>query len=164
MKRGIALSAVLVLLSALSAAPAQAAPSENFRAHLTGAGEIPAVASQGQGEATIKINSTGTALSFQLIVANIDNVTQSHIHCGGPDVIGPVVVFLFGLVPEGVTQNGVLSTGTATAADVIPRPDSPACPGGVADLDDVIAKIRSGDAYVNVHTLEFPVGEIRGQL
>ena len=96
--------------------------------------------------------------------ANIDDVTQSHIHCGPPGVAGPVVVFLFGFVAEGVTVNGRLSEGTITAANVIPRPDSAACPGGIADFDDLLAKMRSGDTYVNVHTIENPPGEIRGQL
>ena len=32
---------------------------------------------------------------------------------------------------------------------------------GVAGL---MAAIRSGNAYVNVHTLQFPPGEIRGQI
>jgi hypothetical protein len=75
-----------------------------------------------------------------------------------------VVAFLFGFDPAGVSENGVLAEGTITAANVIPRPDSPACPGGVANFDDLIAKMRSGDAYVNVHTVAFPAGEIRGQL
>ena len=57
-----------------------------------------------------------------------------------------------------MTVNGILAEGTITAADVIARPDSAACPGGVATLADVIAKIRSGGAYANVHTLANPSG------
>jgi hypothetical protein len=164
MKRGIALSAMCALLAGALAAPAQAAPPENFRAHLTGAGEVPAVDTAAQGQSIVRIVDGGAALEFQLIVANIDGVVQSHIHCGAEGVNGPVVVFLFGPVPAGVTHNGLLAAGTATAADLIPLPDSPECPGGIADFDDLLAKIRSGDAYVNVHSLEFPAGEIRGQL
>jgi hypothetical protein len=74
-----------------------------------------------------------------------------------------VVAFLFPFDAAGVTLNGTLVEGTITADDIIPRPDSPACPGGVATFEDLLAKIRSGDAYVNVHTLAFPAGEIRGQ-
>ena len=74
---------------------------------------------------------------------------------------GPIVVFLYGLGPT-VSPNGILSQGTITS--VIPRPDSPACPGGIATLADLIAKLESGDAYVNVHTVVKPGGEIRGQV
>ncbi|MGH2603614.1 MAG: CHRD domain-containing protein [Dehalococcoidia bacterium] len=31
-------------------------------------------------------------------------------------------------------------------------------------LSALIAQIQSGNAYVNVHTTQFPGGEIRGQL
>lgn len=164
MKRGFTVFALLVLVSGLLAAPAQAASERNYRAHLSGAGEVPAVDTRATGQSTFMLSADGTALDYRLIVANIDQVTQSHIHCGPADANGPVAAFLFGFVEGGVTRNGVLATGTVTAADVIPVPDSPVCPGGVADFDDLLAKIRSGGAYVNVHTVEFPGGEIRGQL
>ncbi len=134
----------------------------NFVAPLSGDQEVPPNDSQGTGVAKFKLSEDGTELSYKLIVANIDNVTQAHIHCGAEGVNGPVVAFLFGFVADGVTVNGVLAEGTITT--VIPRPDSPACPGGVADFDDLLAKMRSGDAYVNVHTVEIPPGEIRGQI
>jgi hypothetical protein len=55
-----------------------------------------------------------------------------------------------------VTVNGILVEGTATAADVS---------GPLAgDLDALIAAMRAGDTYVNVHTVEFRPGEIRGQI
>jgi hypothetical protein len=31
-------------------------------------------------------------------------------------------------------------------------------------MEDLVARIRSGNAYVNVHTSNYPGGEIRGQL
>ena len=35
---------------------------------------------------------------------------------------------------------------------------------GWQDVDDVLAAIAAGDAYVNVHTRQHPGGEIRGQI
>ncbi|MGH7321046.1 MAG: CHRD domain-containing protein [Candidatus Rokuibacteriota bacterium] len=105
----------------------------------------------------------GTELSFKLIVANIEDINQAHIHCGAAGVAGPVVAFLYGLNPV-VSPDGILSEGTVTAASVIPRPDSVACPGGVANFAALLAKMQSGDAYVNVHTLANLAGEIRGQI
>ncbi len=164
MFRSLPLRLTIALLAlALAAVPASASDFR-FVAPLSGGEEVPPVPTNGTGVATFKLSSDETELSFRLIVANIENVTQSHIHCGPPGVNGPVVLFLYGFeLIEGRFQ-GVLSTGTATNSDVIPRPDSDACPGGVADLDDLIAKMRSGDAYVNVHTSQFPGGEIRGQI
>jgi hypothetical protein len=155
---------ILVALVALAwPAPAQAAAPRNFVAHLSGDEEVPPVDTQAQGQAIFQLNAEGDVLSFRLLVANIADVTQAHIHCGAAGVNGPVVVFLFGLDPDGVTVNGVLSQGTITAADVIARPDSAACPGGVANFDELLDKMLSGNTYTNVHTLAFPGGEIRGQ-
>jgi hypothetical protein len=70
-------------------------------------------------------------------------------------VNGPVGVTLFEGGP--VSPNGVLAAGTITAPD-------PENPCGWEDLADVRRAIRNGYAYVNVHTLAHPPGEIRGQL
>jgi len=47
---------------------------------------------------------------------------------------------------------------------VIPLADSANCPGGIADLQELLAQMRAGQTYVNVHTLANPGGEIRGQV
>jgi hypothetical protein len=138
--------------------------SKNFGAPLSGDEEVPPVDTNATGNSVLHLSEGGDELRFKLIVANIEDVTQAHIHCGAEGVNGPIVVFLFQLTPAGVTANGVLSEGTLTNADVIPRPDSAVCPGGVANLDELIAKLRSGGAYVNAHTIVNPGDEIRGQV
>lgn len=136
-----------------------------FTAHLTGDQERPVpVDADGSGQAIFKLSKDGTTLHYKIIVNNVENITQAHIHCGGTEDAGPVIAFLFGFVAEGVTVNGVLAEGDITAANVIPRPDSEMCMGGVADFAQLIEKIKSGGAYVNVHTVAYPGGEIRGQL
>lgn len=140
--------------------------ARNFVAPLNPGEEVPSPdlteTRNPTGNAVLRLN--GNELSYKLIAANIRNVTQSHIHCGLTGVAGPVVAFLFGFVADGVDPNGILAQGTVTPANVIPRPDSEACPGGVADFDDMIAQMRAGNAYVNVHTIQNPAGEIRGQI
>jgi CHRD domain len=159
-----------VLLSAL-AFPALAEPpaAKNFVAHLTGAEEVPQNNCPGQGQAVFKLNADGTELSYRVIASNIDNVVQSHIHLAPAGSNGSIVLFLYGLVPSGGgSQNGVLNTGTATAADLIgPLSGHP--------LSDLVTNLRAGGAYVNVHTNDgvsptntgcgdIPGGEIRGQI
>lgn len=139
------------------------APS-NFGAVLSGAEEVPPVPSRARGSTVFQLSADGSELSFLLVVANIEDVVQAHIHCGTQGVNGPVVLFLYGAALIPGRTDGVLSRGTAHAADVIPRPDSPACPGGVANLDDLVEKMRTGGAYVNVHTTSYLAGEIRGQV
>jgi hypothetical protein len=140
----------------------------NFGAVLTGAEEVPPVSTLAHGSAVFQLSADGTALGFRVLVANIENVTQAHIHCGGSGTNGPVVLFLYPAAPPAVLipgrTDGILSEGVATSGNVIVRPDSEVCPGGVAHLDDLVEKMRTGGAYVNVHTSANPGGEIRGQI
>lgn len=142
----------------------KAGPVLNFVAPLSGDQEVPVVETNGTGVAKLRLSKDGTALSYKLIAANIEDVTQAHIHCGGAGVNGPVVAFLFGFDEDGVSPNGILAEGTITADDVIARSDSDVCPGGVADFADLVEKLQHGGAYVNVHTTNNPGGEIRGQV
>jgi hypothetical protein len=57
-------------------------------------------------------------------------------------------------------QTGTV-TGTLTAAQVI-GPAAQGIPPG--DLADMIKAMRNGAAYANVHSTQFPAGEIRGPL
>lgn len=149
-------------------ADAASSGNRNFRAHMNGSEEVPPAETRGQGQAIFRLDQDGTGLSYKLIVANTENVLQVHIHCGAAGVNGPVVAFLYPAAPPAELIpgrfNGVLAEGFITNANVISRPDSDACPGGLANFDELMAKIRSGDAYVNVHTLQYPAGEIRGQI
>lgn len=158
---GLAVIALALLATPVTAA---GATGDRFVAVLAARNEVPPNDSKGRGVATFKLSRDGTTLSFKLNVANIRDVTQAHIHCGGPDVNGPVVAFLYGFNAAGATVNGTLSEGTITAANVIPRPDSAVCPGGIANFDEMIAAMQTGGAYVNVHTIALPPGEIRGHL
>jgi hypothetical protein len=165
----------VVLLALAAGATAEAQDQRNFRTHLTGEAERPTPrVTQAQGQANFMLSEDGTALDYKLIASNIENVVVAHIHCGSDAVAGPVVVFLHGPVSP-AANNGVLAEGTITAADLIPAADSATCPGGIASFDALIAKLRSGDAYVNVHTNDgvappdtgpgdFPGGEVRGQI
>ncbi len=163
MKRGTGL-AVAFLIGLVAVGLAVGAINQNWSTHANGSGEVPANDSQGQAQAIFQLSEDGTSMDFKLNVTNIVGVTQSHIHCGAPGVNGPVVVFLYGFNAAGVDPHGTLNEGTITNANVIPRPDSPVCPGGVANLADVIEKMNNGGAYVNVHTLALPPGEIRGDI
>ena len=67
------------------------------------------------------------------------------------------MTFLFGPVAGGVDVNGRLASGSIQAGDLIN--DLAGHP-----LEDLIVAIEDGNAYVNVHTVAHPGGEIRGQL
>lgn len=156
MRRFLTLLVVTTLAMVLIAPGALARPS-TYVAHLSGGSEVPAVDTGAVGQAVLRLNSEGTQLRYRLIVANIDDVTQAHIHVGPEDDNGPVVAFLFGFVDGGVTTNGVLATGTVTADDLVG-------PLAGMQLSALVDMLDAGDAYINVHTVANPGGEIRGQV
>lgn len=152
---------VLVLVTLFALAGAALADNRNFRAHLSGDEEVPAVDTKAQGQALVKLDEEGE-LHYKLIVANIENVSMAHIHLAPTGQNGPVVVWLF--PPDGPPGSlipgrfdGVLAEGTITADDLIgPLVGNP--------LQILIEMIEDGNAYVNVHTTAHPSGEIRGQI
>jgi len=140
---------------------AVAAERNHLRTHMTGAEEVPVRDTAADGTARFMIDKDGNAMRFTLNVANIDNVTQAHIHVGEVGVNGGIVVWLYPSAPPAVLipgrSNGQLSEGVITAASLV----GPLAGGS---LNDLFAAMRQGTAYVNVHTSLFPPGEIRGQI
>lgn len=133
----------------------------SFRTHASGGEEVPANTSTAQGQAIFQLSPDGTALSYRLIVANIENVTQAHIHLAAEGVNGPVVVWLYPSAPPAQlipgSSQGTLNSGVITESNLV---------GMLAgqSLAALVAHIEAGNAYVNVHTQQFPPGEIRGQI
>jgi hypothetical protein len=163
----LTLSILLVALTLTGVASAASA-SRNFVAVLTGDQEVPPRETPAFGATAFHLRPDGSALLFRLIVANLENATAAHIHCGAAGVNGPVGVTLFAAAPGGGPFNGVLAEGAITSPD-----PGNAC--GWATLADVVAALHSGNTYVNVHTNDgvpptntgpgdFPGGEIRGQI
>ena len=138
------------------------AMKRTFTAHLNSENETSNVESTAQGQAIFTLSKDGTVLHYKLIVANIKNVSVAHIHCGAAEASGPPIAFLFEGAPADV--NGILEEGEITEEDIIDR--SAAACGGVAvsTFDDLVARLRNGTAYVNVHTSAYPGGEVRGQI
>jgi len=99
-------------------------------------------------------------LYYKLIVANIEDVTMAHIHVAPePGQNGPPVLWLYPSAPPPTLIpgrfSGVLAEGTVTAANLVG-------PLASMTLEDLVGAIWEGRAYVNVHTTEYPGGEIRG--
>jgi hypothetical protein len=160
---GIASAAVLLILAAISAATTTISSyaqttSSIFRATLEGEQEVPPVDSDAKGFAIFRLSNDGTELEYKVIVANIEDVTAAHIHLAPKGENGDIVAFLFN--PEAPTEgrtNGALARGTITSADLVGPLEG-------ATLSELIDQIEAGNTYVNVHTVEHPAGEIRGQI
>jgi glucose/arabinose dehydrogenase len=131
-----------------------------FTAELSGA--AAGTDSQAAGRASLELSPDGSSISYHLEVQGIENVNMAHIHIASePGGDGPPAIWLYPSAPPALLIpgefSGVLGEGTFTAADFI----GPLAGG---TLDDLIAAIQDNRAYVNVHSEQFPAGEIRGQL
>ena len=94
-------------------------------------------------------------IEYRLTASSITNVTAAHIHVGAPGVAGPIVVFLFSSAAGGTGPiSGQFARGTITANSLVPS----------VSLDSLKNLLKSGNGYVNVHTIVNPAGEIRGQV
>jgi len=162
--------ATLLLASPGSQDVAQADGQRALRADLRGFEEPPSVSSTGSGEFRARISPDETSFEYDLTFQDLEgDVTQSHIHIGQKGVNGGISIWLCGTAalpgPPGTPSCGGPRAGgasrTVTAADVI----GPAGQGIAAgEFAEVLAAMREGFTYANVHSTRNPPGEIRGQI
>jgi hypothetical protein len=147
-----ALIALAILSLAGSACDNDEAEPEVFTAALSGANEVPARSTGASGTATFSF--IGETVTYTLEVQNIQNVTMAHIHSGAPGVNGPIRVFLFrGNPTTSAGARQTLASGTFAESDLT----------GIT-FGGLLEEMRAGTAYVNVHTTQFPGGEVRGPI
>jgi hypothetical protein len=122
--------------------------SKALFAVLSGKKEVSPTGEKGVGDPDGRGSFTGifdgSELCYGLTNKNIEDPIAAHIHKGGPNVAGPVVVTL--------------------------QQPATGDPGASSDCTEVEASLARAiqknprKYYVNVHTADFPGGAIRGQL
>lgn len=112
-----------------------------FYSVMTGDDENPAVTTDGRGLASIHYTLGQLSLNINVQLTGLSSaITGAHLHSGAIGENGPVIVDL-----------GSLISGNTIRGDID------------VEFDDLI-NIFTGNAYINVHTVNNPNGEIRGQL
>jgi hypothetical protein len=173
MYRSMVLAAVA---AATIAAPAVSSPrNEVFHAVLSGFNETGALNAQsgailspGSGTLELKLDRRNETITFTLKFENLTSpVTQAHIHFGKVHMSGGVMVFFCAnttTAPAGTQPcpaGGGTVTGMISAANVLGIASQNVTAG---DFDAIADALASDTAYANVHTANFPAGEIRGQV
>ena len=143
------LFSLLGLVSTLTLAQAQ-----NYIATLDGAQD----GGMGRtGSGSVLINLTGTTLTFSsgTFSGLSGNANNAHIH--GPAPIGTPAGVLYNLggpiIPLGSTA-GTISGTVSLIANPVPN----------YSIAQQLADLNNGRWYVNIHSVTFPGGEIRGQI
>lgn len=133
-----------------------------FEARLNGLQQVPSVITNGTGTFSAILSSDGKSINYTLSYSHLSSTVHfAHIHVGQAFANGGVIVFLCGGggKPDCPAEGTV--KGTLTAADVMAITGQLTTGG---NFNDLLFALRSGVAYVNVHTTNFPAGEIRGQV
>ena len=161
------LSVIAALFAASAATSALAEDGTKIRIRLHGFQEVPVVSTPGHGTFEATINRDGTAIDWTLSYDDMQaDVTQAHIHIAQRGVNGGIVLWMCKTTQTAPTTNictprsGNFS-GTWMAADVQPQVAQGIAAG---ELGEVIAAMKAGVAYANVHTTQTPTGEIRAQV
>jgi hypothetical protein len=137
------------------------------RAKLSGFQENLPKLTDGTGSFSATVN--GGTITYKLTYSGLtSDAFMSHIHFAQTGVNGGIFLWLCGSAsapgPAGTPTcpaKGGTVTGTATAAAIQTVAGQNVNAG---DFAGAVRILESGDAYVNVHTTNFPGGEIRGQV
>ncbi len=112
---------------------------QGARITLSGAEEVPPAATRGTGAGTILVGEDRT-VSGSVRTTGF-NATMAHIHLAPRGANGPVIVPL--------TRSGE---------------DTWTVPSGAKLTDAQYQAYKAGNLYVNVHSAQYPGGEVRGQI
>lgn len=155
-------------LAAVCSPPAQAATFV-FSGSLSGSQEVPPVSSPGSGKAVVTFDDMTNILFVEATFAGLlGTTTMAHIHCCAPiganaGVVTPVPTFPG--FPLGVTAGSYTASFDLTQASSFNPAFITNNGGSVASARQAfIGGLQSNRAYFNIHTTNFPGGEIRDQL
>jgi hypothetical protein len=171
---------VTLAAALLLAAPAVRADTMTFGGILSGANEVPPTGSPGFGSAAVVLDPTAETIRIIASFVGLTTAdTAAHIHCcqtmpgtnvgvattiptfgGGPALGGPNPEF-----PLGVTAGAYDQTFSVLDPNFYNPAFVTAEGGTVAGAEAaLIAGIEGEHTYFNIHTSNFPNGEIRAEL
>ena len=138
------------------------------RANLEGFQEVPAISTVASGRFRAVVDTKANTITWKLNYEGLEGaVQQSHVHFGQRSVNGGVSFFLCTNLGNGPAGTQTCPDGPAELSGVI-TPDLVVGPSGTGieagAMAEIVAAIRNGTAYANVHSTKWQGGEIRGQL
>jgi len=138
------LKRIFMMIGFIISTAAVSQAQQVFVANLSGAQEVPAVATSGKGVCQVVLNAAQTQITVNCRYSGLSSAANAaHIHGSAPVGATAPVLFNFGTVSG--------TSGTITPAPIAVTPQQ------VTDL-------RANKMYANIHTANNPNGEIRGQI
>jgi hypothetical protein len=128
-----------------------------FQAQLSGKQVVPPVPTIATGSATFTFEPSLNKAYFKLKLSTVSGVTASRVKEGKPGENGQGILILYPGPDIAGPFTGVLAQGYFDASALIGSLQG-------KTLADLMALFKSGQAYVNVGTIQHADGEIRGQI
>jgi len=153
-------AAPLLWFALVACASAPKSGPETFQAKLDATNEVPTPSLSGNTPSgTATFTRQGDSLVYKVTANGLSSAPiAAHIHTGAPGVAGPVIVPL--AVTPGPTEGTAVGEGTIDASAI----NGKNADGSAMTMSDLLAAMRSGNTYVNVHTANNKPGESRGQI
>ena len=161
---------ICTVAATLFAAPITSeAATLTFGAVLSGANEVPPNTSPGAGSVAVVLDPTAQTLQIIVSFFNLtSNDIMAHIHCCAPlgsNVGVATTIPAFAGFPLGVTSGTYLSPVFDLTKAAFYNPAFVTLKGGLANAEAAfISGLETEQSYFNIHTINNPGGEIRGQL
>lgn len=134
------------------------------------------VSTTGSGTFRAVVSKDESEIRYVLTFEDLEgDVLQAHIHIGHPQNAGGIVLWLCDSAtansPSASTPECTVNdpnnkragrvTGTLTAAEVLTQGANGIAAG---EWEEVLALVRAGRTYTNIHSTKFTGGEIRSQI
>ena len=133
---------------------------QNFIAQLKSEMVVPPVISNATGVAYFQLDmEDNDKIKYSLIATDLHGVKAAHIHSGKEgEKNGPIIVALYTPFRPPVLFGRILSVHDIITSDILQ--------GRLAgkQLSDLVNVMNNGTTYVDIHSQEYPNGEIRGQI
>jgi hypothetical protein len=147
--------AAFVILSSVTTPTYSSIEEKKFWAGLEGEFEVPPINTNASGIAMFKDSQDN--IWYMINVTNIDNITAAHLHSGNFGENGPVLASLVNSDTPTENVSETLAQGNLTANML----EGPLLG---KQLSDLVLEMQNNATYINIHTADYPDGEIRGQI
>jgi CHRD domain len=176
----VAVAALIVFSTNYASGQDYSGRGQEYTARLNGFNELGglsgqtgansgAILTRGTGELQLHLDKSNQTATYRLTYSDLTSAAvMAHIHFGKVHVPGSILIWLCQTAtdpgPDGTPtcpESGGTVTGTITAGSVQAIPTQNVTAG---DWDAFVAALESNTAYSNIHSANFPTGELRGQV
>ena len=116
---------------------------------------------EARGSVVFHLDENGQEIVYKLMVEKIQDVYMAHLHIGPDGKEGQLAAWLYPTPGEDHEGSNIEGEFNGILAEGVLRPEDLE---GEISFNELIHSLNDGNTYVNVHTKEFIMGAVRGQV